>query len=267
MDNTFKIHQILKSKPKKEEKPLSIICEDFVSSCCTLNHNQFFIGLKNGKLIKWCIENENEINEGNYKILFNKQIQAHKKSINVIEINYRLGVIITAGEDNYVFIRKLYDFELLTPIKIKSKYIITMAKISPMNFLYIMCFNKKKKNNKSIILGYTVNGLFFAKSKYGYFDSLDFTKNGNIVTFSSKKEIEILSGNELKNIIVNKEDKEMNEIQKKIFGASWIKYNYFFRKYEKEQIVNKIITFSIFDKNRGVNLIESLDVSKIKYFD
>ena len=267
MDNSFKIHQILKSKPKKEEKPLSIICEDFVSSCCTLNHNQFFIGLKNGKLIKWCIENENEINEGNYKILFNKQIQAHKKSINVIEINYRLGVIITAGEDNYVFIRKLYDFELLTPIKIKSKYIITMAKISPMNFLYIMCFNKKKKNNKSIILGYTVNGLFFAKSKYGYFDSLDFTKNGNIVTFSSKKEIEILSGNELKNIIVNKEDKEMNEIQKKIFGASWIKYNYFFRKYEKEQIVNKIITFSIFDKNRGGNLIETLDVSKIKYFD
>ena len=213
MDNSFKIHQILKSKPKKEEKPLSIICEDFVSSCCTLNQNQFLIGLKNGKLIKWCIENENEINEGNYKILFNKQIQAHKKSINVIEINYRLGVIITAGEDNYVFIRKLYDFELLTPIKIKSKYIITMAKISPMNFLYIICFNKKKKKN--IILGYTINGLFFAKSKYGYFDSLDFTKNGNIVTFSSKKEIEILSGNELKNIIVNKEDKEMNEIKKK----------------------------------------------------
>ena len=271
MDNSFKIHQILKSKPKKEEKPLSIICEDFVSSCCTFNHNKFFIGLKNGKLIQWSIDNEinedNCIKNLNYKIVFNKQIQAHKKSINAIEINYKLGIIITAGEDNYVFIRKLYDFELLTPIKLKSKFIITMVKISPMNFLYIMCFNKKSKRNKSIIFGYTVSGLYFAKSKYGYYDSLDFTKNGNIVTFSGKKEIEILSGDKLKSIIVNKEIKEINEIQNKIVGASWIKFNYFYRLKENETIVNKIITFSIFDKNKEENLIETIDVSKIRYFD
>ena len=272
MDNSFKIHQILKNKPKKEEKPLSIICEDFVSSCCTLNHNKFFIGLKNGKLIQWSIDNQ--INDDdystkklNYKIILNKQIQAHKKSLNVIEINCKLGIIITAGEDNYVFVRKLYDFELLTPIKIKSKFIITMVKISPMNFLYIMCFNKKCKRNKSIIFGYTLNGLYFAKSKYGYYDSLDFTKNGNIVTLSNKKEIEILSGDKLKNIIVNKEDKEINEIQNKIFGASWIKYDYFYRQKGNENIVNKIITYSIFDKNKEENLIETIDVRKIKYFD
>ena len=64
-----------------------------------------------------------------------------------------------------------------------------MAKISPMNFLYIMCFNKKKKKNKSLILGYTLNGLLFSKSKYGYYDSIDFTKNGNIISYGSKKEI------------------------------------------------------------------------------
>ena len=263
MDNSFKVHYILKNKPKKESKILSFICEDFVSSCITLNHNQFLIGLKNGKLIQCSIYKEN--NEDKIKI--DRQIQAHKKSITVIEINYRLGIIITAGEDNYIFIRKIYDFELITPIKIKSKYIITMAKVSPMNFLYIMCFNKKKKKYKSIIFGYTLNGLYFAKSKYAYFDTLDFTKNGNIVTFISRKEIQILSGDTLKNNIINKDDKNMNDIQKKINGASWIKYNYFSRKNDTNPIINKIITFTIIDKIKGGNLIYTLDVTKIKYFE
>ena len=268
MDNSFKIHNIIKKKPQKDDNPISIICEDFVSACCTLNHNKFFVGLKNGKLIQWSIKNEvNEFNlskDINFKI--DKKIQAHKNAITVIEINIRLGIIITAGEDNYVFIRKIYDLELITPIKLKTKYIITMARISPMNFLYIMCFNKKKKKNKSKILGYTLNGLLFAKSKYGYYDSIDFTKNGNIVSFGSKKEIVFLYGNNLKNIAVNKDDKELNEVQNKIAGASWIKYNYFYRKHDIGQFINKILTYTIFDKSKG-NLIQTLDVSKIKYFD
>ena len=270
MDNSFKIHNTVKSKPKIEENHLSVVCEDFVSSCCTINHNQFVIGLKNGKLIKWTIEREiNEDNSSknlNYKIKLDKQIQAHKKAINVIEINIKLGIIITSGEDNYVFIRKLYDFELLIPIKIKHKYIITMAKVSPMNFLYIMCFNKKKKKNKSVIFGYTLNGLYFAKSKYGYYDSIDFTRNGNIVSYGNKKEIEILSGSNLKNII-GKDDKIMNEVQKKINGATWIKFKFFPRKNVIEPKINKNITYTIFDKSKGGNLIETLDVTNIKYFD
>ena len=269
MDNSFKIHNINKKKPQKEENPISIICEDFVSACCTLNYNKFFIGLKNGKLIQWSIENEiKEVNTSkDINLKIDKQIQAHKNSITVIEINIRLGIIITGGEDNYVFIRKIYDLELITPIKLKSKYIITMAKISPMNFLYIMCFNKKKKKNKSLIFGYTLNGLLFAKSKYGYYDSIDFTKNGNIISYGSKKEIIFLYGNNLKNIIVNKDDKEMNEVLNKISGASWIKYNYFYRKHDIYQFINKILTYTIYDKSKGGNLIQTLDVSKINYFD
>ena len=72
-----------------------------------------------------------------------RYIQAHNGKINVIEINKKLGIIITCGDDNYILIRKLYDFELLSPIKIKPKYIITMARVSPLNFLYIifcLCF-------------------------------------------------------------------------------------------------------------------------------
>jgi hypothetical protein len=214
MDNSFKIHRIWKNKMEN----MSIFCEDFVTSCCTLDHNKFLIGLKNGKLIQWSIENE--ISEKS--IEFNRQIQAHSKSVTIIEKNARLGVIITAGEDNYIFIRKIYDLELITPIKLKSKYIISMAKISHMNFLYLICFNKKEEKNKSIILGYTLNGLYFAKSKYDYYEHLNFTKNGNIVTWKNKKEIEVLYGDSLRSVNLN-DDSHLNKLKSildKIKGAS-----------------------------------------------
>ena len=272
IDNTFKIYTLPKnnSKLKKDYIPMSFVCEDFVTSCCTISYNKFLIGLKDGKLIQWSIEESNYdiIKKQNIKskinIKFNKQIQAHKKSINVIEINHRLGIIITAGSDNYVFIRKIYDFELLIPIKIKAKYIITMAKVSPMNFLYIMCFNKI--NKKSCIFGYTLNGLYFAKSNYDYYDSLDFTKSGNIVTWIYKKEIQILYGDNLKKInFSNKEEaNSFNHNQKKLNGSTWVAFNYFLRKNEQDSNV-KIITYTLKDKNK--EFILTLDVSKMKCFD
>ena len=273
IDNTFKIYNLPKNKSnlKKDYLPMSFICEDFVTSCCTIASNKFLIGLKNGKLIQWSIEEiiddfsskKQNINS-KINIKFNKQIQAHKKAINIIEINHRLGIIITAGNDNYVFIRKIYDLELLIPIKIKSKFIITMVKVSPMNFLYIMCFNKNIK--KSCILGYTLNGLYFAKSNYDYYETIDFTKSGNIVTWIHKKELQILYAHNFKKIRINKE-KEVtlfNSNKKKLIGASWVKFNYFLRKNELESNV-KIITYTIEEK-KGAK-IYTLDVSKMECFD
>ena len=272
IDNTFKIYTLPKNNSilKKDYIPMSFVCEDFVTSCCTISYNKFLIGLKDGKLIQWSIEEQNDdiLKKQNIKskisIKFNKQIQAHKKSINVIEINHRLGIIITAGSDNYVFIRKIYDLELLIPIKIKPKYIITMAKVSPMNFIYIMCFNKN--NKKSCIFGYTLNGIYFAKSNYDYFDSLDFTKNGNIVTWIHKKEIQILCGDNLKKISISNKDEanSFNHIQKKLTGSTWVTFNYFLRKNEQDPNV-KIITYTLKEKTK--ELILTLDVSKMKYFD
>ena len=259
MDNSFKIHRIWKNKIEN----MSIFCEDFVTSCCTLDHNKFLIGLKNGKLIQWSIENE--IYEKSIDL--NRQIQAHSKSITLIEKNNRLGIIITAGEDNYVFIRKIYDLELITPIKLKTKYIITMAKVSPMNFLYLICFNTKRSKNKAIILGYTLSGLFFAKSKYGYYDSLDFTKNGNIVTWANKKEIKILSGDNLANINIDINDKEMKKLRLELVGAFWVKFNYFSRQNGIKQSICKEIIYTKIDKNNKENIIKIIDVSNNKYFE
>ena len=271
IDNTFKIYNLPKNNSsfKKDYTPISYVCEDFVSSCCTISYNKFLIGLKNGKLIQWSIEESDDFTnkkniKGRLNIKFNKQIKAHKSAINIIEINQKLGIIITAGFDNFIFIRKLYDLELLIPIKIKNKYIIKLLKVSPMNFLYVICFNKY--NKKSCILGYTLNGLYFAKSYYDYYETLDFTRNGNVVTWIHRKEIQILFGSNLKKFIINKdEEKLFSYNQKKIIGATWVKFNYLLRKNEQDSNV-KIITYTIKEKNKS-NMIYSLDVTKMKCFD
>ena len=272
IDNSFKIFNVKKSKSNTRNAyiPMSFICEDFVTSCCTISRNKFLVGLRNGKLAQWSIENDigddgsskKQVLKEKIDIKFNKQIQAHRGAINVIEIDLKLGIIISAGDDNYIFIRKIYDFELIIPIKFKSKYIITMAKISPMNFLYVMCFNKIKQ--KSVIFGYTVNGLKFCKSKYEYYDTLDFTKSGNIVTWIHKKELQILASDNLK--CINPKNKEFEENQNILKGASWVKFNYFLKKYEQEPNT-KIITYTICDNNNKTKLIRTLNVSKFEYFD
>ena len=222
----------------------SYLCEDFVSSCCTINDNQFLTGLDNGKLIKWKIIKEEK---DKIEIKFLKNIQAHKSRINAIEIDQRLGLIITCGKDNLVQIRKLYNLELITPIKIKKKYVVVMAKVSPINFLYILCFDMKKR--RSIIYGYTLTGIKFAKNKGGLYCNIDFTRSGNIVSLMDNKELCIFNSYDLtkkENIskIIHHQD-DLGEL-KKIEGASWLEFNYFVKKLDKDndssdRIINAVI--------------------------
>jgi hypothetical protein len=305
IDYSFKIHLFSgKKKDKKykiESKYLSFICEDFVSSCCCVSSNHFIIGLKNGKLIYYSLkllieDNKSQNNKTKNKkenivlddviinVKLERYIQGHKGKINVIEIDKRIGVVITSGDDNYIFIRKLYDFELLLPIKIKSKYIVLMCKISSYNFLYVLCYNKTK--NKSVIFGYTLGGLKFAKSEYGFYYNISFTGNGNIVTMNrgedsaedngrdneegnkgdnnleDNKEIIItLSGSDLSRINI---DEEEAKTIKGINNSNWAQFDCFLRKFEHN--ISKIITFfSIKEKNKY--MLNTLDVNSIKYFD
>jgi hypothetical protein len=275
LDNSFKINLIpIKDNQKKKTKSInnnikifSFLCLDFVSSCCTISEDTFLLGLKDGKLIKGKVfeyfnNNENaDLEDIEIKIKYEKIIQAHKGSINVIEVDQRLGLIITGGNDNYVFIRKLYDLELLTPIKIKDKFTITMAKISPMNFLYVVSLNKKSKH--SIIYGYTLSGIQFAKSEYGYYTNIDFTKKGNIVSLLNKMDIAILSGSNLKRIQIKENDpdcKEFMEIQKKVEGALWMQYDHFTRKNANAKC--RIISYITKDYR-----FNTININNIKYFD
>ena len=275
LDNSFKINLIpIKDNQKKKEKIInnntkifSFVCQDLVTSCCTISEDTFSLGLKSGKLIKGKVieyfnNDENpDLDEIEINIKYEKIIQAHKGSINVIEVDHRLGLIITGGDDNYVYIRKLYDLELLTPIKIKDKFIITMVKISPMNFLYVVSLNKKSKH--SIIYGYTLSGIQFAKSEYGYYTNIDFTKNGKIVSLLNNMDIAILSGSNLKRIQIKESDpecKEFMDIQKKVDGALWMQYDHFTRKNAN----TKCRIISYISKDYKFNTI---NINNIKYFD
>ncbi len=190
-----------------------------------------------------------------------KYIQSHHGKINTIEIDKRLGLVITSGDDNYIFIRKLYDFELLTPIKIKDIYIITYVKISSFNFLYFICFDKIK--NTSVIFGYTLSGIKFAKSDYGYYMGIDFTKSVNLVSLINKMDIGILYGSNLKRLQVKESDsdcKEFMDKQKVLYGALWMQYDYFTRT--KSNSKKRIISYLAKDYS-----FNTINVDNIKYFD
>ena len=269
IDKSFKIHIFSNSKNNaKNLNPISYVCEDFVTACCTISSCQFLVGLKNGKLIQFYIHKKEKENNNNLlKLIIVNYIKAHNGQINVIEINKKLGLVITCGDDNYIFIRKLYDLELLSPIKVKKKYIITLAKVSPTNFLYIICYNRELE--KSRIFGYTLTGLKFAKSKYGCYENIDFTLNGNIVTFEKYKDILILSGSELSEIKKNENENDNSynnliEQKNKIKGALWINFNYFIKESDEENEYEKLITYY---KKEKVGILNILDVSQNKYFD
>ena len=136
-----------------------------------------------------------------------------------------------------------------------------MAKISSFNFLYILCFNKIK--NQTIIFGYTLSGLKFAKSEYGLYDNISFTGNGNIVTMNNKKKLIVLSGSDLRRINMHK-DEESKKTINEVKGTNWMEYDYFLRIFDDN--ISKIVTyFSQTKKNKTE--IKTLNVRDIKYFD
>ena len=270
LDNSFKIHNIIKNK---ELETYSYICEDFVMSCKAVSSNSFIIGLKNGKLIKALIfenkpqknakkKGKKEIND-KYKIIFDKYIQGHQSSINMIELDQKRGVIITSADDNKLYIRKLYDFEILTSIKIKPKFNISLAKISPKNFLYIMCYNRIKQ--QFIIYGYTLSGLKFAKSSYSYYiTNFDFTRLGNIICMKDEKDICILSAHNLNQISIDSNDEDFNKynnVQNSISNVKWMQYDDF-ENYEEER---KTISCLSYDSNSNCYL-KTLKATNISYF-
>ena len=179
-----------------KEKNINVYCEDFVT-CIKVNNlndkNIFYTGLFNGKLTEWEIGTNFEINDI-------KSIYSHQESITVIELFIKQNVIVTASEDKYIHIRKIFDFELLTainltycfsnPIISKNNNIFpSIIKISDLNLLYVLIYDLDSKTN--FIRGYNLNGLFFAQTEEEFFkdeknkniiiNSLSFTKNSNLI--------------------------------------------------------------------------------------
>ena len=280
IDNSFKLHFIsLNTKRKKllGIETYSYICEDFVMCCKAISNNSFIIALRNGKLIKANLYefNNNNIDDKNkkksgyeFEVTFDKYITGHIGSINVLEINERLGIVITGGDDNKIIIRKLYDFELLTTIKLKKKFIITMVKVSENNLLYVICFNKRK--GKNIIFGYSLSGLKFAKSEYSLFTNLEFTPGGNIITLENNSKLKILYGYNLQEMNLNEKDNDYQKYIKMLQSFNndndnigWIQFNDYKKYYGNER---SIISFTK-EINKKNYIYQTLKVTNISYFE
>ena len=134
MDKSIKLQNVPHDKEKMNI--ISIFFDTFVSSISKISESQFLLGLYNGILIEYeLFENEKT---GESVLTRKRNIFAHKKAITVIEVFQKLGIIVTAGDDGFIYIRKLYDFEILTVIKLKPFLKCQKIKISENNLLYAL---------------------------------------------------------------------------------------------------------------------------------
>ena len=168
-------------------------------------------GLKNGKLEKYSYENK--------ELKYIDSIMAHFSPIEIIEINTKLNIIITCDSDNIILIRKLYDFELLTEIKIPNDYEIKLIKISSINLIYVLCnYLNRKQVTKSIIFGYTLNGIKFTERIFEVINNICFTENNDLILgFYNLSYLRFCKGSNLSKII----DEPIFFIEKELNRIYW----------------------------------------------
>ena len=224
IDNSLKIYEVDITKEKEGKLKYNIPTDSFVSCICKKDKFYFFTGHKNGKILEWKITyNKEEKNERIINIEIIRDIIAHKDSM-VCCINYleKHNIIITSSFDGKLFIRKYFDFELLSIIQTKNKDNIIKFVYTDYDLLYLLVSPKTKNpNNKSYILIYTLNGLLVeVSSEKSHIIDIEPMKNGKIFfnTINSTK-LGIFGFNDpignieeyniLKNIAIKKEEEEI----------------------------------------------------------
>ncbi len=136
-----------------------------------------------------------------------KEFTAHSEAITCICINEALNIIITGGEDGYVYIRNYYDLKILTVIKPeinntsnKIKMKILDIKISEYDLVYVNCFIQ----DEMFLFGYNLNGLKFGTFKAAI-NQFEFTPTGKLmVNEYFSKELKIYHPVTFKLVIINK---------------------------------------------------------------
>ena len=259
-----------------QDRILNIFYEDFVTcikgrNLTPIKDDIFYTGLLNGKLTEWkiipFIDNLDKNKNYKLKCIYNfeikemKKVYAHQSSITAIEIYPNQNIIITSGEDKFIYIRKIFDFELLTVIDLTYTFgnpIISQAinifpsliKVSELNLLYVLFYDYDSK--KTFIRGYNLNGLFFAQTDPLYFkdnklnlqfNSISFTKNSNlIVGFYNTNKFYVLRASNLAVLWIKEIMNEEDKIKKN--GTKMVEYNYnnreFYFLYEDEFIITTL---------------------------
>ena len=265
IDNSLKIYEIEIDKTKEGKLLYTIPMDNFVSCVYKINDTNFFTGHKNGKIYEWKIAyNSEKKKEKIINIEIIRDLIAHKDSM-ICNIYYidKHNVLITSSNDGKLFIRKYYDFELLSIIETNEN--INKLVYSDYDLLYILTTskdNKRKLHNKSRIHIYTLNGLLLESSIEDYFIDIEAMKNGilffntinsnklGIFGFKEKKgtveEYDILS------YIFNEKDKKKEKEKEKIIDPNATITNFSLKiKLNVVYILidNKLIRQKIFDFN------------------
>ena len=166
IDNSIKIYEQEIKKNKNSILKYNIPTETFVSCLHRKDKYLFFSGHKNGKLFEWRIsysEDKNKKENLIKKVEIIRDIIAHKESmISCIYYIKKHNIILTSSNDGKLYIRKYFDFELLSIIEPKQKNAI-ISKIVYTNYdlLYLLINHKDKKYYfKYRINVFSLNGLF-----------------------------------------------------------------------------------------------------------
>ena len=201
MDNSLRMYL----KNKEKDIMYSIYVESQIK--CLKNNKDdqtFYTGHENGKIIKW----KYKINPDNNKISIRKDtsIRGHKSSVKMLEVNQKYECIISIDNDEIIFIRKIYDFELLSYIKINKhkKKVIDINIHEQIIILTIL----KIKTDEIFLYTYTLNGLKLGKIKEPLklpittipnTDEIIILRKGNIylakIAFNEKTSILAISNN------------------------------------------------------------------------
>ena len=108
---------------------------------------------------------------------------AHAEAVTCIIINEKWNIIISGGEDGFVYIRNYYDLKIITVIKPEFKVnannvnmkIIDLY-ISDYNLLYVNCYFQ----DEFYLFGYNLNGLSFGNIKCAV-NQIEFSPTGKLI--------------------------------------------------------------------------------------
>ena len=213
IDNSYKLFYKNKEKTIKN----TFVTENLVTCIKNIkNKNEFLTGHIDGRLMKW-----------KYNLMSNKEkcisvtklssIIGHKSCINMIEINEKLNILITiSNNEGKIFIRKLFDYELLTVIQYNQIHKKIIDVVFEKMFIVVIYHNKVKEL-KQISL-YSVNGIKLNKKTM----SKDVDIFLPISIYSETNEILLVTKNNMYitdinfdheySIIVNDENKSIKNI-------------------------------------------------------
>ena len=164
LDNSYKIY----FKNKEKSMNLSIITNSLITCMkYKTNSNIYFTGHMNGRIIKWKYNISEKGKDLDIKISKVSSLLAHRSPVSIIETHDNLNLLISASNrDGLVFIRKIFDYELLSVIKFNNinKNIMN---INIDKEYILITYNYIKIINKSIqkIITYSVNGIKLSKNK------------------------------------------------------------------------------------------------------